>query len=118
MDYVLVVERLFDKFGVPGIAMGIASWFIWKLIQPIINNVNQSTHTLVEVSKMLSEHNQRAIDMHDTCKEHGGYLCEATELLNNNREKIMIKLGEIHSDVRNMTDNVKKIGENAQKWGD
>ena len=56
--------------------------------------------------------------MHDTCKEHGGYLCEATELLNNNREKIMIKLGEIHSDVRNMNDNVKKIGDNVQKRGD
>ena len=111
MDYVLIAERLFDKFGIPGIAMGVAAWFIWKLIQPIINNVNQSTNTLVEVSKMLAEHNQRAVDMHDTCKEHGGYLCEATSLLNTNREQIMIKLGEIHGDVKSIKDDVKKRGD-------
>ena len=116
MDYVLIAERLFEKFGLPGIMIGLCSWFVWKMIQPIINNINQSTNTLVEISSLLSAHNQNAMDMHITCREHGEYLCEAKDLLNTNRETIMIKLGEIQSEVKTVNTSIKEVSDNVKQW--
>ena len=102
MEAIIIIERLADKFGVPLVGISVVSWGVWQLLKPIINNINKSTETLTNLCIMLSEHNQRAIDMHSTCKTHGDYLCDAKDLLNNNRETIMLKLGEIHSDVKNI----------------
>lgn len=100
MDSLVIIERLADKFGVPLVAISIVSWGVWQLMKPIIANINKSTETLTNMCAMLSAHNQNALDMHATCREHGEYLCDAKDLLNTNRETIMIKLGEIHSDVK------------------
>ena len=54
----------------------------------------------VIIFERLAEKIGMPVDMHATCREHGEYLCDAKDLLNNNRETIMLKLGEIHSDVR------------------
>jgi hypothetical protein len=115
MEMLVVVERLADKFGMSLVGTGIVSWGVWQLLKPIIANINKSTETLSTLCIMLSAHNQNAIDMHMTCREHGEYLCDTKDLLNTNREKIMIKLGEIHSDVKsiNKTDN-KNINREGQ----
>lgn len=102
MEYVVVFERLAEKIGMPLAAMLIIAWGIWQLLKPIIANINKSTETLTGLCSMLSEHNQRAIDMHQTCQTHGEYLCDAKDLLNTNRETLMLKLGEIHSDVKSL----------------
>ena len=102
MDYITAIERLTEKVGMPFAALLIVSWGVWQLLKPIIANINQSTETLTNLCVMLSEHNQRAVDMHNTCKQHGDYLCDAKDLLNGNREVIMMKLGEIHSDVKGL----------------
>lgn len=101
MEYVVVFERLTERIGMPLAAMLIIAWGIWQLLKPIIANINKSTETLTGLCSMLSEHNQRAIDMHQTCQTHGEYLCDAKDLLNKNRETIMLKLEGIHNDVRN-----------------
>ena len=101
MDNVIIFERLAEKIGMPLAAMLIIAWGIWQLLKPIIANINKSTETLTGLCSMLSEHNQRAIDMHQTCQTHGEYLCDAKDLLNKNRETIMLKLEGIHNDVRN-----------------
>jgi len=103
MEYVSIIERLMEKFGVPGVAMGVAAWFVWKIIQPIINNINQSTKTLIEVSTLLASHNQNAIDMHNTCREHGEYLCDYKDVITQNHKEVMVKLEEIGSDVKHLT---------------
>ena len=102
MEQVLIVERLVEKVGMPIGAMLIIAWGIWQMLKPIVNNINKSTDTLTGLCAMLAEHNQRAVDMHEECKMHGDYLCDAKDILNNNREKIMLKLGEIHSDVKEL----------------
>ena len=102
MEYVTIFERLTEKIGMPFAALAIVSWGIWQLLKPIIANINKSTDTLTGLCAMLSAHNQNAIDMHATCKEHGEYLCDAKDILNNNREIIMTKLGDIHHDVKNL----------------
>ena len=111
MEYLVVAERLFEKFGIPGVAMGIATWFVWQIIKPIINNINQSTQTLIDMSNMLAAHNQNALDMHATCRVHGEYLCDYKEIIADNHKEvldragnIMLKLESIHGDVK--------------KWGD
>ena len=101
MDNVIMFERLAEKIGMPLAAMLIIAWGIWQILKPIIANINKSTETLTGLCSMLSEHNQRAIDMHQTCQTHGEYLCDAKDLLNKNRETIMLKLEGIHNDVRN-----------------
>jgi hypothetical protein len=100
VDYVIIFERLAEKIGLPFAALMIVSWGVWQLLKPIVANINESTKTLTGLTAMLAEHNQRAIDMHETCKTHGDYLCDAKDMLQTNRETIMLKLGEIHSDVR------------------
>lgn len=102
MDTLIVVERLAEKFGMPLVGIGIVSWGVWQLLKPIINNINRSTETLVDISKMLAAHNQNALNMHDTCRTHGEYLCDAKDILANNRETIMIKLGEMHGDIKSL----------------
>lgn len=102
MEYVTIFERLVEKIGLPFAAMAILSWGAWQLLKPIVANINKSTETLNGLCTMLSAHNQNALDMHETCREHGDQLCDAKELLNNNREAILLKLGEIHSDVKNL----------------
>lgn len=99
---IVVLERLLDKFGMQSVVIGIVSWGIWQLLKPIIANINESTKILFSLSIMLSEHNQRAIDMHQTCQTHGEYLCDAKDLLNNNREVIMLKLGAMHKDIESL----------------
>lgn len=102
MDNLAIIERIADKFGLPLVGMGMVGWGVWQMLKPIIANINKSTETLTGLCSMLAEHNQRAVDMHSECKTHGEYLCDAKDLLNNNRETIMLKLGEIHSDVKNL----------------
>ena len=102
MEYVAIFERLVEKIGMPFAALLIVSWGVWQLLKPIVANINKSTDTLTGLCAMLAEHNQRAIDMHQTCKTHGDYLCDAKDILNNNREIIMTKLGDIHHDVKNL----------------
>ena len=106
MEYVTIFERLVERIGLPFTALIIVSWGVWQLLKPIINNINESTKILTGLCTMLSEHNQRAVDMHSTCKTHGEYLCDAKDLLQTNRETIMLKLGEIHSDVRTISEKV------------
>ena len=103
MEYISAIERLMEKFGVPGVAMGIAAWFVWKMIQPIINNINQSTKTLIDISSLLSSHNQNALDMHETCREHGEYLCDYKDVIKNNHTEVMVKLEEISGDIKHLT---------------
>ena len=102
MEYIAIIERLVEKIGMPFAALLIVSWGVWQLLKPIVANINKSTDTLTGLCAMLAEHNQRAVDMHEECKMHGDYLCDAKDLLNNNRETIMIKLGEIHHDVKEL----------------
>ena len=102
MEYIAIFERLAEKIGMPFAALLIVSWGVWQLLKPIVANINKSTDTLTGLCSMLAEHNQRAVDMHATCREHGKYLCDAKALLNGNRETIMLKLGEIHSDVKEL----------------
>ena len=100
MDNLVIIERLLDKFGMQSVVIAVVSWGVWQLLKPIVANINESTKILSSLGIMLSEHNQRAIDMHQTCQTHGEYLCDAKDLLNNNREVIMLKLGEMHSDIK------------------
>ena len=102
MEYVTIFERLMEKVGMPISAMLIISYGVWQMLKPIVNNINKSTDTLTGLCAMLAEHNQRAIDMHHTCQTLGDYLCDAKDILNNNREIIMTKLGDIHHDVKNL----------------
>jgi len=102
MEYLTVIERLAEKFGVPGVVLGVASLFVWKMIQPIINNINQSTQTLIDMSTLLSSHNQNALDMHQTCREHGEYLCDYKDVIQDNHKEVMIKLSEVHGDIKNL----------------
>lgn len=102
MEYVAIFERLMEKVGMPISAMLIISYGVWQMLKPIVNNINKSTDTLTGLCAMLAEHNQRAIDMHHTCQTHGEYICDAKDILNNNREIIMTKLGDIHHDVKNL----------------
>ena len=102
MDYVAIAERLFDKFGVPGLTVGGATWLVWQLLKPIVNNINKSTDTLVSISNLLSSHNQQALDMHDTCRTHGTYMVDVTAAQADNHTESMQVLQQIDGRLINM----------------
>lgn len=100
MEFLQIVERLADKVGLPGTALILVSFGVWQLLKPIINNINRSTETLVGISSMLAAHNQNALNMHQTCREHGEYICDTKDVLQDNHCAVMNKLTEIHGDIK------------------
>lgn len=109
--------KLFQELGLIGgivavllgavvVALG---WLLWRLYplqkdikadQAVIASCNRQTaQTLKEVSIILTEHNQRAIDMHNTCNKHGGQLDSMYDGMQEFRTKLLDRMARVEQEL-------------------
>lgn len=118
--------KMFQELGLIGgivavllgavvVALG---WLLWKLYplqkdiksdQAIIAACNKQTaETLKEVSVILSEHNQRAIDMHHTCNTHGDQLDSMYDGMQEFRSKLLERIAKVEQELAVLKERMVK----------
>ena len=125
MELAVAYSKVFADFGLVAGAMivllaftvGTGAWMLWR-VNPMLAKISENNliiakaqeatafnlkaaaDTMQAMSITFATHDQRAAMMHDTCKDHGGLICDTKDLFVEYHRETMTKLTEIHAELK------------------